>query len=286
MSILVFGANGQVGSILTAAEDVVSLTRAEADLSSPQACASLIERADVTAVINAAAMTAVDGAETRPGEAFLVNARAPAAMAMACARRAIPFVHLSTDYVFDGSGQTPWTPSDTPSPLQVYGRSKLAGEDAVRAIGGTHAILRTSWVFSGRGGNFVSTLLRAAKSRAEVSVVDDQIGAPTPAAAVADTALTVAKCLIQSPDLSGTYHFSGDLAVSWASFAHHIYTAADLSVDVIPVSSAAYGTIAQRPRNSRLCGQSLRQTFGIKPADWRGALGPVIQDLQAAAKVA
>ncbi|WP_147125316.1 dTDP-4-dehydrorhamnose reductase [Shimia ponticola] len=286
MRVLVFGATGQVGNALSKHDNVVALNRAEADLTNPQGCARLIERAEVDAVINAAAMTAVDRAETHTGEAFVVNARAPAAMAMACTKKRIPLVHLSTDYVFDGSGRGHWRPEDTPSPIQVYGRSKLAGEDTVRASGGVHAILRTSWVFSGRIGNFVSTILRAARARPQLSVVDDQIGAPTPADALARAAMTVATSLCARPELSGTYHFCGDKALSWADFAHEILTEAKLGVDVVPISTSAYAAIARRPQNSRLCCHSLAVAFGIKPADWRTALPSVVRDLQAAAKVA
>ena len=286
MNILVFGASGQVGRALDAKPNTICVTRADADLSDPLSCARLIERADVDGVINAAAMTAVDAAERRVGEAFVVNARAPAAMAIACERHGLPFVHLSTDYVFNGTGNTPWRPDDLPDPLQVYGRSKLAGEDAVRAVGGCHAILRTSWVFSATSRNFVSTILRAGHSRGHVSVVNDQIGAPTPATSIAEAAIEVIQKLKDNHQVSGTSHFSGDRDVSWAGFAARVFEIADLDVEVRGVASSDYATLAVRPLNSRLCCNSLTQTFGIEPVDWGASLPKVVSALNARSKVA
>ncbi len=210
MTILVFGSTGQVGIELAKLDGVRSLSRAEADLENPEACANLIGESDCTAVINAAAYTAVDKAEEDEARAQVINGDAPAAMAQAAAAKGVPFVHISTDYVFEGGGETPFAPSDPTGPLGAYGRTKLAGEDAVRAAGGAYAILRTSWVFSAHGNNFVKTMLRLAETRDALTVVGDQHGGPTPAAAIAEACHTIARQLADTPEKSGTYHFAGD----------------------------------------------------------------------------
>lgn len=177
MRLLVFGATGQLAVALRAsAPDALFLNRDAADLTAPEACAAAIHAAGPSAVINAAAYTAVDRAEEEEALATVINAAAPGAMAQACAEASIPFLHVSTDYVFDGRGQRPWRPEDPTSPLNAYGRSKAAGEAAVRAAGGPHAILRTSWVFSATGRNFVTAMLELARKRDQLNVVDDQIG--------------------------------------------------------------------------------------------------------------
>ena len=187
MRLLVFGHTGQVASELRRlAPDATFLGRSEADLTDPAACAARIADGAWDAVINAAAYTAVDKAEEDEATATRVNADAPAAMAQACAKVDIPFVHISTDYVFDGSGTAPWSPDDTPAPLGAYGRTKLAGERGITDAAGRHAILRTSWVFSAHGGNFVKTMLRLGTDRDALSIVADQVGGPTPADAIAD----------------------------------------------------------------------------------------------------
>ena len=188
MTLLVFGQTGQVAQALASlAPEAVFLSRTQADLSDPEACAAAIRAHAPQAVINAAAWTAVDRAEAEEAAAHVVNAEAPGAMARACADLAIPFLHVSTDYVFDGSGDSPWQPGDATGPINAYGRSKLAGEEAIRAAGGPHAILRTSWVFSAEGANFVKTMLRLSETRDALGVVGDQIGGPTPASAIART---------------------------------------------------------------------------------------------------
>ena len=197
--ILVFGQTGQVATeIARRAPDATFLGRAAADLSDPEACAAAIGRHRPEAVINAAAYTAVDRSEEEEDLARTVNGAAPGAMARACADLGIPFVHVSTDYVFDGEGETPFAPGDPTAPLGAYGRTKLAGEEAVRGAGGCHAILRTSWVFSAHGGNFVKTMLRLSESRDALSIVDDQIGGPTPAADIAAACLSIVEKLSES----------------------------------------------------------------------------------------
>ncbi|GAB5447858.1 dTDP-4-dehydrorhamnose reductase [Gymnodinialimonas sp.] len=279
MSLPAFGQTGQVAREL-ARLGVQTLGRAEADLTDPQACADIIAASDATAVINAAAYTAVDRAETEEALADAVNAKAPAAMAKACAAKGIPLVHISTDYVFDGAGQAPFAPDHPTAPLGAYGRTKLAGEDAVRASGAAHAILRTSWVFSAFGANFVKTMLRLGAERDALRVVADQVGGPTSARAIAGACVAMAEALQRDPSKSGTYHFSGAPDVSWAGFARAIFAEADLRVDVTDIPSSDYPTPAARPLNSRLDCTATASTFGIDRPDWRTDLRDVLADLR------
>lgn len=269
--ILVFGRTGQVGSYLAAMPGVVALARTQADLSDPDACAAAIRAHAPAAVINAAAWTAVDAAEDDAQGAHLANAAAPGAMAQACARLGVPFVHVSTDYVFDGSGTQPWRPGDAPGPLNVYGRSKLAGERAVAAAGGVQAVLRTSWVVSPRGRNFLTTMLRLGAERDSLGVVADQIGGPTPAADLAAACHRVAQLLIDRPDLSGTYHYAGHPDTSWAGFARAIMEAAGLTCAITDIATADWPTPAARPLNSRLDCTTLA-ALGLARPDWRAGL--------------
>lgn len=279
--ILVFGQTGQVAQALARlAPEALFLARDVADLTQPDACASLIHQHTPTAVINAAAYTAVDKAETDLEVAQLVNGAAPGAMARACADLGCPFVHISTDYVFPGDGDQPWVPTDPVGPLGAYGRTKLAGEDAVRAAGGAFGILRTSWVFSADGGNFVKTMLRLSETRDALNVVADQVGGPTPASAIAACCLAMVEQLSEDPGLSGTYHFSGTPDVSWADFARAIFAVADRSVTVTDIPTSAYPTPAARPPNSRLDCTTTETAFGVPRPDWAAALATVIGDLK------
>ena len=281
MTVLVFGKTGQVAQALRQlAPDAEFLGRSEADLMDPAACASAIRQRDVSAVINAAAWTAVDAAEDNRDAAFVVNAEAPAAMAKAAAEKGVPFVHISTDYVFDGAGETPFLPTDDTAPLGVYGASKLAGEEGVRAAGGVHAILRTSWVFSAWGANFVRTMLRLGATRDVLTIVADQIGGPTPAEDIARACLRIAEVLTDAPDTTGTYHFAGAPDISWADFAREIFRQADLRVEVQDIPSADYPTPAPRPLNSRLNCDATAGAFGITRPDWREGLAKTLQTLQ------
>ncbi len=280
MRLLVFGRTGQVATELgRIAPEATYLGREAADLADPAACAHAIEGAEVDAVINAAAWTGVDAAEEHRDAAFAVNGAAPAAMAEACAARALPLVHISTDYVFDGSGDRPWRPDDPTAPLGSYGASKLAGEEGVRAAGGMHAILRTSWVFSAHGGNFVKTMLRLAESRDRLTIVADQVGGPTPAAAIARACLVIAEGLRDEPARSGTYHFSGAPDVSWADFARAIFAEAGREVTVEDIPSSEYPTPAPRPLNSRLDCAATQAVFGLSRPDWRAGLREVLAEL-------
>jgi dTDP-4-dehydrorhamnose reductase len=281
MSVLVFGRTGQVATELARQAEVVMLGRAEADLTDPEACAAAIRTHRPKAVINAAAYTAVDRAETEEDLATRVNGAAPAAMARACAALGIPFVHISTDYVFDGAGDIPWRPDAPTAPLGAYGRSKLAGEEGVRDAGGVHAILRTSWVVSAHGANFVKTMLRVGPQRGTLRVVDDQWGGPTPAADIAAACLKIAADLSADPARSGTYHFSGAPDTTWARFARAIFDAADLDVGVEAIPSSEYPTPARRPLNSRLDCTATAVAFGIDRPDWSNGLAAIISDLKA-----
>src|SRR6056297_1191254 len=216
MSLLVFGKTGQVATELARlVPDAIFLGRDQADLTDPAACADAIRNHAPKAVINAAAYTAVDRVEEEEELAHQVNAIAPAAMAHACAELGIPFVHISTDYVFDGTGTEPHAASDPVAPQNAYGRSKLAGEQAIAQAGGTFAILRTSWVFSAHGANFLKTMLRLSESRDALNIVDDQIGGPTAAADIAAACLTIADKLQVDSTAAGIYHFSGAPDASW-----------------------------------------------------------------------
>lgn len=280
MSLLIFGQTGQVARELARiAPQARFLGREGADLTDPAACARAIHGLRPAAVINAAAYTAVDKAEADEAVAMQVNAAAPGAMARACADLGIPLVHLSTDYVFDGTGDAPRRPGDATGPINAYGRSKLAGEEAVRAAGGAHVILRTSWVFSAHGTNFVKTMLRLGAQREVLTVVDDQIGGPTPASAIASACVTLADRLRADPGLSGTQHFAGTPDVSWAGFARAIMQGAGLACRVDPIPSAAYPTPARRPMNSRLDCAGLAG-FGLTRPDWHAGLAAVLAELR------
>lgn len=280
MTVLVFGATGQVARELARLGGVRCLDRAAADLGDPAGCAAAIHAHAPVAVINAAAYTAVDKAEDAAPLAERINAGAPGAMAQACAALAIPFVQISTDYVFDGTGRTPWQPGDATGPLGVYGRTKLAGEQAVAAAGGTHAILRTSWVVSAHGANFVKTMLRLGADRDRLNVVADQIGGPTPARDIAAACLTMAKTLASEPDKGGIYHFAGAPDVSWADFAREIMTQAGLACVITDIPSRDYPTPAARPANSRLDCSGFEKAFNMKRPDWRAGLARILQDLK------
>ena len=276
--ILVFGKTGQVATELQLQADVTALDRHAADLSDPASCAAAIREHRPDVVINAAAYTAVDRAEEEPDLAQMINAQAPAAMAQACADLGIPFLHVSTDYVFDGSGTDPWQVNDPIAPLSVYGRTKAAGEEAVREAGGAYAILRTSWVFSAHGNNFVKAMLRLSETRDALSVVDDQIGGPTPAAGIAAALLDMARAM-RTGQSGGTYHYAGTPSTSWKCFARETFAAAGRKVDVTGIPTYDYPTPATRPLNSRLDCSALESDFGISPPIWKANLAQIVRKL-------
>lgn len=284
MKLLVFGQTGQVAQELARRVPdgvrAVFLSRDRADLSDPGACAAAIAAADADAVINAAAWTAVDKAEAEEAVAMVVNGAAPAAMARASAARGVPFVHISSDYVFDGAGDQPFGEDHPTGPLGAYGRSKLAGEVGVQAAGGRHVILRTSWVFSAHGANFVKTMLRLGRDRESLNVVADQVGGPTPASAIADAVFVAAQAMVNGA-AGGTYHFSGAPDVSWAAFAREIMQQAGLGCQVNEIPTTAYPTPAIRPLNSRLNCDGFARDFGVMRPDWRAGLDDILQELSA-----
>jgi dTDP-4-dehydrorhamnose reductase len=276
MRTLVFGKSGQVARALAeiAQRDRLAMTfvpRAQADLTDAAACTALIHASDVDVVINAAAYTAVDRAEQEASTAHAVNATAPGAMAVAAAAKGVPFVHISTDYVFDGQGDVPRQVSDPVTPQSVYGTTKLAGEEAVRAAEGVHAIIRTSWVFSATGTNFLKTMLRLGTERDQLSIVGDQIGGPTPADAIAQMLIDVAHGLCAGKG-GGTYHFAGAADISWAGFAAEIFAQANMDVAIKEISTSEYPTPAVRPLNSVLDCTKLEADFGISCPDWRSGI--------------
>ena len=285
--ILVFGRTGQVAREIARAAEAIGtpvrlLGREEADLADPSACARVIEGTGAHAVINAAAHTAVDRAEGEEALATTINGEAPAAMARATASREIPFLHVSTDYVFSGEG--PHGPDAPTAPTSAYGRSKLAGEEGVRraceGAGTPHAILRTAWVFSAHGSNFVRTMLRLGAERDRLRIVADQRGGPTPAAAIARALLTIAGALRDGAP-SGTYHLAGAPDTSWAGFAREIMARAGLPCEVEDIATRDYPTPAARPSDSRLDCASLERAFGIARPDWREGLDRVLKELRA-----
>jgi dTDP-4-dehydrorhamnose reductase len=294
--LLVVGANGQVGrelrrSLLSLGE-VVCATRdgslddgsacRMADLIDPPSLASLVRETAPSAVINAAAYTAVDKAEADRDAAFLVNADAPGVLARACAAAGIPFVHYSTDYVFDGQGTRPYREDDPTAPLGVYGASKLAGEEQVRVAGGQHLVFRTAWVYAAHGHNFLRTMLRVGAEREELRVVADQAGTPTPAALIADVTATALSQAFAAPGISGTWHLVADGRTTWHGFAEAIFEEAvaagllDRAPRVLPITTADYPTPARRPAWSCLDTGRLRRDFAVEPPQWREALRSVV----------
>lgn len=283
MKVLVFGHSGQVATELCAldgaAVQITALDRGTADLTDPAACAAAIDAHAPDAVINAAAYTAVDKAESDGATADLINAQAPAAMARACAARDIPFVSISTDYVFSGEGTAPWQPSDPTDPKGVYGQTKRDGEVAIEAAGGRYAILRTSWVVSAHGNNFVKTMLRLGADRDALTIVADQIGGPTGAAEIAQACVTIAQTLVSEPDKSGIYHFAGAPDTSWADFARAIFQQAGITCAVSDIPSSDYPTPATRPLNSRMDCTATTTAFGIARPDWHDSLTQILTQL-------
>lgn len=274
---LVFGKNGQVALALQEhARDALFLGREEVDLRNPAECREAILKHKPSAVINAAAYTATDKAEVEEDVATLINAEAPAAMAAACAELGIPIVFISSDYVFSGEGEEAWPTSAAVAPVNAYGRSKLAGEKAVAQSGAAYAILRTSWVFSQYGSNFAKTMIMLSETRDELRVVDDQIGGPTPASAIAEACVRIAEVLREQPELSGIYHFSGAPDVSWADFARAIFKHTTNQPTVHGIPTRDYPTPAQRPLNSRLDCTDLAR-FGLERPNWESAIPAVIE---------
>ncbi|MCA8887638.1 MAG: dTDP-4-dehydrorhamnose reductase [Parvularculaceae bacterium] len=272
MRIAIFGANGQVGRELAAVAgrstgiDVELADRARADLGDADAAASFIRAARPDAVINAAAWTAVDKAETEKSAAYRVNADAVHEIAQACTKTGARLVHISTDYVFAGDGAAPLTEDAPTRPLGVYGASKLKGEEAALSALPDACILRTSWVYSPHGSNFVKTMIRLAHQRDEIAVVADQIGGPTPASAIAEACFAIAA---KADGPGGIFHFQGAPAASWADFAEAIFAAAGLKTKVRKIPTAEFPTPAKRPLFTVLDCEKIHNAYGIVQPDWR-----------------
>lgn len=278
--IVVFGGNGQLGRELSRAAaargvSLRALSHAEADITDSAAVAAALSRCKPSIVVNAAAYTKVDLAETHVEDARRGNETSPTMVARACATAGIPMVHVSTDYVFDGAKEGAYLESDPVCPVNVYGRTKAAGEDAVRGALKHRVILRTAWVYSEFGQNFLKTILRLAETRDELRVVADQHGSPTSAAEIAEAILHIAPLLVRDPGLSGTYHFTAHGETTWYGFASRVVaTAASVTGRrplVVPISTADYPTPAKRPANSLLDCRLFAQTFGFLPRHWTEA---------------
>ncbi|MCB2093973.1 MAG: dTDP-4-dehydrorhamnose reductase [Rhodobacteraceae bacterium] len=286
MKALIFGTSGQVARELARRAPghvrLAALGRDMADLTDPQSCARAVAEADADVVINAAAYTAVDRAENDPETAEIVNAGAPGAMARASVLRGVPFLHISTDYVFDGTGTLPHKEGDAVSPLGAYGASKLKGEELVAGAGGPHAILRTSWVFSSHGTNFVKTMLRLGAQCDALKIVDDQLGGPTPAAAIADALWIIAAALHEGRGETGVFHLAGTPTVSWADFAEAIFARSGTlkPPKITRIPTTKFPTPARRPLNSRLDCTRIGKAYGIEPPHWRDYLAEVIRELE------
>lgn len=284
--VLIAGGHGQLGQALAHAtwpEDVRlhRPTRSELDLTSEAALAEAFARTPFAAVINAAAFTAVDAAEAQPDEAFLANAEVPARLAEATRRAGVPLVHISTDCVFDGALDRPYAEYDATAPISVYGASKLAGEVAVLSGNPRAAVVRTAWVVSARGKNFVRTILDAATSRSELSVVADVVGSPTSADDLAGALVVLTLALAADPAApAGVYHCVNAGEASWAELAAEALRVAGSRTTVIPIPAADRPAPASRPANSRLCCLRLANDYGVAMRDWRAALADIVGELQ------
>jgi dTDP-4-dehydrorhamnose reductase len=288
--ILVLGSSGQLGRELSKAlppvAEVTALSRHDVDLTNENELRSAVRTARPHFIVNAAAYTAVDRAESEPELAQAVNARAPGILAEEAHRGNAWLFHFSTDYVFDGSGHMPWKETDTPHPLNVYGRTKLEGEQAVAAVGGRHVILRTSWVYAAHGSNFLRTMLRLSRERTKLNIVDDQIGAPTSAGELARGVRFIVERLQELPDSppdSGIYHMTCGGFTSWFGFAKAIFAsfADDVPApELVPIPSEQYPTPAVRPRNSVLNGDKLQTALGLRLDSWESALARVVDQVR------
>lgn len=285
LKLLVFGRNGQVAKALAdtcAARkiDVVSVGRNEINIQDQQALLLAVSTAAPDVVINAAAYTAVDLAEDNRDAAFALNRDLPASLARICQRSNIPLVHISTDYVFDGTSNSPWREGDETHPIGVYGASKLSGEHAVVDAGGRYVVLRTSWVFSITGSNFVKTMLRLAETRDELTVVADQFGGPTSANSIAEALVDIANSFVEDQGVTGFYHYCGEPKTSWANFAEAIFDAAKKGTCVTHIPGASYPTKAKRPEYSVLNCEKILADYGISQSDWHADLLDVVKSLE------
>ncbi|MFP5237362.1 MAG: dTDP-4-dehydrorhamnose reductase [Acidobacteriota bacterium] len=284
--ILIVGAAGQVGRELqrsfAGTGEILCRDRESVDLAVEDQVRSLVREAQPDLILNAAAYTAVDRAESEPDLAFAINATAPRVLAEEAKKREILLVHYSTDYVFDGSKQGPWVETDQPNPLNTYGKSKLAGEEALRAVGGKYLTFRTSWVYGPHGNNFLLTMLRLGRERDRLNIVGDQIGAPTTSIELADATRSIVQAVLSGhhgapEEWAGLYHMTCSGSTSWYGFAQEIFaTAASVlngrSPELHSITSDQYPTAALRPMNSVLSNEKLKATFGVELAPWEEAL--------------
>jgi len=288
--ILIVGNAGQLGreleSIFAGIGPIVAVDRESVDLADADQTRALVRRAAPNLILNAAAYTAVDRAESERDLAYAINEQAPRVLAEEALERNALFVHYSTDYVFDGSKPEPWIETDAPNPLNVYGASKLAGEQAVANIGGKYLIFRTSWVYGPHGNNFLFTMLRLARERDRLSIVDDQVGAPTTSIALARATHAIVTGILAGrfADWAGLYHMTCGGAVSWFGFAQAIFTrAAVLGVKapaLTPIATRDYPTPAARPRNSVLSNAKLHARFGVELPPWQSALDETLEAMR------
>lgn len=287
--ILIVGAAGQLGKELqrsfAGTGEILCRDKESVDLAIESQVRELVRGTEPDLILNAAAYTAVDRAESEPDLAMAINAHAPRVLAEEARRRNILLVHYSTDYVFNGSKSSPWVETDRPDPLSVYGKTKLAGEEAIRAIGGKHLIFRTSWVYGPHGNNFLLTMLRLGKERDQLSIVDDQVGAPTTSIALADATRTIVEGALTgrfgaAADWAGLYHMTCAGSVSWCGFAQAIFARAAAFTQkaprIYPISTSEYPTPAQRPHNSLLSNEKLRSRFALTLPNWEAALDTVV----------
>lgn len=298
MKILVTGKLGQVGhalqQVLSSAHEVVAMDRDEMDLCQPEEIRRVIATIRPELIINPAAYTAVDKAESEPELAHMINAKAPKIIAEEAAKLGAGLIHFSTDYVYEGNKSTPYIETDAVNPLSVYGKTKLAGEQAIQTVGLPHLILRTSWVYGVHGKNFLKTILRLSAERDQLKIVSDQWGAPTSSEAIAN-ALSQLLTRWKMPDQthSGVYHFTNTGSTSWFGFAKAIlktyesqaaqYALPSLKIRadaIVPISTAEYPTPAARPANSRLDNTKLLSTFGVTLPAWETSLQAVMQQIQ------
>lgn len=292
MKILLLGPNGQVGwelqRSLAVVGEVVALDRHNGgDLSNPEALLAAVQAVAPQVIVNAAAYTAVDKAESEPELARAINAQAPALLAIEAKRTGALLLHYSTDYVFDGSGSQPRDEEAQTAPLSVYGSTKAEGEDAIRASGCQHLILRTSWVYAARGGNFAKTMLRLAAEREQLKVIADQFGAPTGADLLADLSVHMLRAARVNPALVGTYHAVADGTASWHDYARFVIEFARRQgkpVKVAPeqilaIPTSDYPTPARRPLNSRLSTARLQQRFGLRLPGWQQGVERMLTEI-------
>ena len=288
--ILIVGHAGQVGVELqrsfAGAGEIICHDRESVDLAAPDQVRAMVRAAAPDIILNAAAYTAVDRAEAEQEAAIAVNATAPGILAEEALRRDALLVHYSTDYVFDGSKTSPWVETDVANPLNVYGASKLAGEKVIQQVGGKYLIFRTSWVYGPCGNNFMLTMLRLARERESLSIVDDQVGAPTSSIELAKATRTIADGVQAgqfgaASSWAGLYHMTCAGSVSWCGFARAIFARSDALLHgkvpgVMPILSAGYSTLAKRPRNSQLSNKKLKTRFDVQLEHWEAALDYVI----------